>query len=106
VVSLNEFDDEAVCTTFDYETLPDYDGAFYPWFGREASEGRRGEGDVERAQREAVARTICAVCPVTAKCLQYGMERESPSLAAGFFGGTGEDERKAMYRRRRKKADA
>jgi hypothetical protein len=106
MVALRDFEAEALCLEFDYSTLPDHAGVFYPWFGREGTNQNRGETDGERQEREAIARSICSPCPVRLQCLEYQMERESSSLAAGFFGGMTEDERKILHRQRREMAEA
>jgi hypothetical protein len=106
MIELRDFEREAMCLTFDYSTLPDYAGIYYPWFGREGTNSDRGEGAEEKAEREAIARSICSPCPVRLQCLEYQMERESASLAAGFFGGMSEDERKIIHRQRRDMAEA
>ncbi|MGZ4104390.1 MAG: WhiB family transcriptional regulator [Actinomycetota bacterium] len=51
----------------------------------------------ERAGREARAKEICETCPVRAECLAYAL-REDESY--GVWGGLGENERKALRRRR------
>jgi WhiB family redox-sensing transcriptional regulator len=45
----------------------------------------------------AMAKEICADCPIVADCLQYAVEHDEP----GIWGGTTEDERKVMRRRRK-----
>ena len=45
----------------------------------------------ESAKRIAKAKAICATCPMTAACLEIGMEMEF-----GIFGGLTPAERKAL----------
>lgn len=45
------------------------------------------------------AKAVCARCPVTDECLQWALETHQD---AGVWGGTGEDERRAMRRRRQR----
>jgi WhiB family redox-sensing transcriptional regulator len=51
-----------------------------------------------RQQREAKAKAICARCPVKAECLEYALDARE---TFGVWGGTTEDERRALLRRRR-----
>jgi WhiB family redox-sensing transcriptional regulator len=57
-----------------------------------------GERDPSRGQRVAHAKTICAGCPVAAACRSWAHRVEEPY---GIWGGEGEDERRALLRRRR-----
>jgi hypothetical protein len=102
MVSLRDFDEQGACHSFDYSTMPDIAGYYYPWFGREGSNNDRGEKEGERIEREAIARSICASCDVVSQCLEYQLERESSSLVAGFIGGKSEEERKLILRARSK----
>jgi WhiB family redox-sensing transcriptional regulator len=51
-----------------------------------------------RQQREAQAKAICDRCPVKAECLEYALDARE---AYGVWGGTTEDERRAILRRQR-----
>jgi WhiB family redox-sensing transcriptional regulator len=57
-----------------------------------------GERDPSRAQRVARAKAICAGCPVITACRSWAHQVEEPY---GIWGGEGEDERRALLRRRR-----
>lgn len=64
----------------------------------------RGQGPDEFFQERrpgnnavsAAARRVCAVCPVLAECLDYGLEE-----IGGIWGGVGESQRRAFVRARR-----
>ena len=56
-----------------------------------------GEREERRLVREAIARRICAVCPVIAECRAYA--RRNGEL--GFWGGENDEERLAIRRRAR-----
>jgi WhiB family redox-sensing transcriptional regulator len=45
----------------------------------------------------ANAKTVCRRCPVSAECLRWALERGED---AGVWGGTTEEERRALQRRR------
>ncbi|OLT18159.1 transcription factor WhiB [Pseudonocardia sp. CNS-139] len=47
------------------------------------------------ARQIARAKAVCARCPVRAECLAYALDE---GLAHGVFGGTTEDERRALRR--------
>ena len=51
----------------------------------------------EKLAREAVAKRICAVCPVAEPCLDYALETRE---AHGVWGGLNETERRAVLKRR------
>jgi WhiB family transcriptional regulator, redox-sensing transcriptional regulator len=51
----------------------------------------------ERGADPKPAQRICADCPVREECLDYAMERRE----IGIWGGTSEQERRRMKRRRR-----
>lgn len=53
----------------------------------------------EESQREALA--MCEACPVRDACLEHALTAREPY---GIWGGTGEQERKRMIRRRRSAA--
>lgn len=53
------------------------------------------EGDREEAMR------LCASCPVRLECLEHALENRE---AYGIWGGTDEQERKRLLRRRRRAA--
>lgn len=50
----------------------------------------------EKLAREAVAKRICATCPVRRPCLDYAL---STREAHGVWGGLNETERRAILRR-------
>ncbi|HYY07256.1 MAG TPA: WhiB family transcriptional regulator [Actinomycetota bacterium] len=52
----------------------------------------------EKLAREAVAKRICAVCPVRRPCLEYALFTRE---AHGVWGGLNETERRAILRRAR-----
>jgi WhiB family transcriptional regulator, redox-sensing transcriptional regulator len=54
-----------------------------------------------RRAREAKAKAICAGCPVRAACLAYALNAHQDF---GVWGGTDEDERRAMRRRAARRA--
>jgi WhiB family redox-sensing transcriptional regulator len=65
--------------------------------------GPDGERLADRERREAAAKSICATCPVRARCLDHAL------VAAeryGVWGGLDETERAAEARRRRRAAAA
>jgi WhiB family redox-sensing transcriptional regulator len=43
----------------------------------------------------AAAKAVCRRCPVTARCLDWGLRT---GQEAGVWGGTSEEERRAMHR--------
>jgi WhiB family redox-sensing transcriptional regulator len=47
----------------------------------------------ESPKRIAVAKNLCASCPITSKCLQFALDEE---IEFGIFGGTTPQERKVM----------
>jgi WhiB family redox-sensing transcriptional regulator len=55
----------------------------------------------EKLAREAVAKRLCAVCPVADPCLAYALETRE---AHGVWGGLNETERRALLRRRPREA--
>ncbi|MFJ7206158.1 WhiB family transcriptional regulator [Streptomyces sp. NPDC098789] len=52
-------------------------------------EGERGQ---ERAEREETAKTVCAACPVRARCLEHALRVAEPY---GVWGGLSEKERRS-----------
>lgn len=58
-------------------------------------EGERGD---ERRERERVAKAICHTCPVMNECAAHALAVREPY---GIWGGLGEDERTAIYNRRK-----
>lgn len=56
-----------------------------------------------RTERERQAKAICATCPVAAACLEVALTNGE---AYGVYGGTTEDERAAIARRRRQRKGA
>lgn len=51
----------------------------------------------EKLAREAIAKSICARCPVRLECLEYALATREPH---GVWGGLNEMERRALLRRR------
>ena len=51
----------------------------------------------EKLAREAVAKRICAVCPVRQLCLDYALETRE---AHGVWGGLNETERRTILKRK------
>jgi WhiB family redox-sensing transcriptional regulator len=51
----------------------------------------------EKLAREAVAKRICAACPVRQLCLDYALETRE---AHGVWGGLNETERRAILKRK------
>jgi WhiB family redox-sensing transcriptional regulator len=47
----------------------------------------------ESPKRIAMAKDLCASCPITAKCLQFALDEE---IEFGIFGGSTPQERKVM----------
>jgi len=50
-----------------------------------------------RQRREAAAKLICEGCPVRSRCLSWSLEMREPE---GIWGGTTEEERRALRRSR------
>ena len=57
--------------------------------------GPEGEQQHEKPERETAAEKVCARCPVRAACLDDAV---TSGIRFGVFGGTGEDERRAIRR--------
>jgi WhiB family redox-sensing transcriptional regulator len=55
----------------------------------------------EKLAREAVAKRICATCPVIGPCLDYALATRE---AHGVWGGLNETERRAILKRRQREA--
>ena len=53
----------------------------------------------EKEAREARAKAICATCPVQPECLDFALKTRQEF---GIWGGTTEDERRALARAARK----
>ncbi|MEU5286321.1 WhiB family transcriptional regulator [Streptomyces sp. CA-278952] len=49
------------------------------------------------------AKAVCRSCPVQAACLEWALENKQES---GIWGGLSEDERRALKRRSRRRAEA
>ncbi|MER8007697.1 WhiB family transcriptional regulator [Streptomyces sp. NPDC094149] len=75
--------DQAVCRNEDPEL-------FFPI-------GTSGPALMQTAQ----AKAVCARCPVQGQCLEWALEHGE---ILGVWGGTGENERRALQRRRRRTA--
>ena len=65
--------------------------------------GAEGEQQHEKPAREAAAKAVCARCMVRAACLDDALTN---GVRFGVFGGTGEDERKAMRENLRRRMRA
>ncbi len=65
--------------------------------------GPEGEQQHEKPEREAAAKKVCACCLVRAACLEDAIGR---GIRFGVFGGTGEEERKAMRENLRRRTRA
>ena len=65
--------------------------------------GPEGEQQHEKPAREAEAKAVCANCLAVGECLDYALANE---IRYGVFGGTGEDERKAMRENLRRRMRA
>lgn len=55
----------------------------------------------EKLAREAVAKRICATCPVIEPCLHHALTTRE---AHGVWGGLNETERRAVLKRRQREA--
>jgi WhiB family transcriptional regulator, redox-sensing transcriptional regulator len=55
----------------------------------------------EKLAREAVAKRICATCPVLAPCLEFALATRE---AHGVWGGLNETERRAILKARTREA--
>ena len=55
------------------------------------------ESKEEREVREAQAKSVCAICPVRAQCLEFALETREPH---GIWGGLNEIERRHQIQRR------
>lgn len=55
--------------------------------------GEDGAGDAPPDERTAVAKEICADCPVAVECLKHAVEEGEPS---GIWGGTTPQERRLL----------
>jgi WhiB family redox-sensing transcriptional regulator len=86
VVENYEWQKDGACVGLN-ESLEE-DVFFHPW----------NDTPKNRMNRERKAKAICAVCPVKAVCLEWSLKVQEPY---GVWGGVGEDERKALLRRRR-----
>jgi WhiB family redox-sensing transcriptional regulator len=64
--------------------------------------GPDGERQVDREVREVYATQVCFGCPVIKDCFEYAMERKE----SGVWGGSTDDERKSVRRRRMRQANA
>ncbi|MCI4043390.1 MULTISPECIES: WhiB family transcriptional regulator [unclassified Streptomyces] len=53
--------------------------------------------------QEAEAKTVCRTCPVQAACLEWALENGQDS---GIWGGLSENERRALKRRSRRRAES
>lgn len=82
----------------DTETTTAEGAASEGWFAEAACRGRRKEIFFPtRGETTAPAKTICAGCPVRAECLDYALANHEHH---GIWGGTSEQERRNMRRRR------
>lgn len=55
----------------------------------------------EKLAREAVAKRICATCPVIEPCLDYALATREPH---GVWGGLNETERRTILKQRQREA--
>ena len=58
----------------------------------------RGGGAQKQA---AMAKAVCAACPVRAECLEYGLSLPEPERHYGIWGGLTEKERRKLRRERK-----
>jgi len=82
VIENYEWQKDGACVGLDQDIF------FHPW----------NDTPRNRMLREQKAKAICAGCSVRERCLQWSIEVQEPY---GVWGGVGEDERKAILRRRR-----
>ena len=75
------------------------------WRERAACAGHDPELFFGTGAAVSTAKKICRGCPVTAECLDYALAREAGRTTHGVWGGKSADERAAILRRRRGKAD-
>jgi WhiB family transcriptional regulator, redox-sensing transcriptional regulator len=57
----------------------------------------------QKEAREALAKAICARCPVRSECLEYALRIREPH---GIWGGLNEYERRALLRARGQRLEA
>lgn len=90
----------------DVSRLPGPNADFWDWQMQAACRGEdpslffhpEGERGELREARQRAAKAICASCPVMAECREHALTVREPY---GVWGGLSEDEREAIYRRRR-----
>jgi WhiB family redox-sensing transcriptional regulator len=62
--------------------------------------GPDGETQDEMAVREARAKAICACCPVTRPCLEYGLRLPTKYGSDGLYGGRNPAQLQSLRRSR------
>lgn len=90
----------------DVSRLPGPNADFWDWQMESACRGEdpsvffhpEGERGEARAARERAAKAICAGCPVLAECATHALAVREPY---GVWGGMSEEDREAIYRRRK-----
>ncbi len=95
----------------DISRLPGPNSDFWDWQLEGACRGEdpsiffhpEGERGPAREAREAAAKAVCAQCPVLARCAEHALAAREPY---GVWGGLSEDDREAIYARRRRLAVA
>jgi WhiB family redox-sensing transcriptional regulator len=95
----------------DVSRLPGPNADFWDWQMQAACRGEdprlffhpEGERGEAREVRQQAAKAVCASCPVIAECRSHALAVREPY---GVWGGLSEDERDAIYRRRRLVAQA
>jgi WhiB family redox-sensing transcriptional regulator len=61
--------------------------------------GRGNRGQVHYTE----AKAVCARCPVTQECLEYGLSHEGGGLRFGMYGGLSPEERRKLNIRRHRR---
>lgn len=90
----------------DVSRLPGPNADLWDWQLQSACRGEdpnlffhpEGERGPARLERELRAKAICASCPVAAQCAEHALAVREPY---GVWGGLTEDDREAIYARRR-----
>ena len=90
----------------DVSRLPGPNADIWDWQLRGACRGEdpdmffhpEGERGPARTAREMAAKAVCSRCPVQRQCAMHSLSVREPY---GVWGGMSEDEREAIYSRRR-----